>query len=81
MNVHPAIIMIVIVVGSEVAGIWGVILAVPATALLRDIFKYFHGEWSVASPGPDGKEATARVDTVPEAPSPADGPDDSPAAR
>ncbi len=80
-NVHPAIIMIVIVVGSEVAGIWGVILAVPATALLRDIFKYFHGEWSVASPGPDGKEATARVDTVPEAPSPADGPDDSPAAR
>ena len=39
-ELHPTIIMVVLVVGNEVAGLWGMILAVPLAAVLRDVFKY-----------------------------------------
>ncbi len=45
-GVNPAIIMVALMVGSEAAGLWGVFLAVPVTAVGRDIFNYFHAEWS-----------------------------------
>jgi predicted PurR-regulated permease PerM len=41
-ELHPTIIMVVLVVGNEVAGLWGMILAVPLAAVLRDVFKYFY---------------------------------------
>ena len=44
-GVNPAIIMVALMVGSEAAGLWGVLLAVPVTAVGRDIFNYFHAEW------------------------------------
>ena len=52
-GVNPAIIMVALMVGSEAAGLWGVLLAVPVTAVGRDIFNYFHAEWS-ESPQPEG---------------------------
>ncbi|NLG50787.1 MAG: AI-2E family transporter, partial [Chloroflexi bacterium] len=39
---HPALVMIVLVVGSEVAGLWGMLLALPLAAILRDVFRYLY---------------------------------------
>lgn len=39
---HPALIMIVIVVGSQVGGIWGILLAVPLSAMIRDVYRYLY---------------------------------------
>ncbi|MCS7219867.1 MAG: AI-2E family transporter [Anaerolineae bacterium] len=41
-QLHPALIMLVLVIGNELAGIWGMLLAVPLTAILRDVFKYVY---------------------------------------
>lgn len=45
-QMHPIIIMLVLVVGSEAAGLFGVIISVPLAAVSRDVFKYFYKEWS-----------------------------------
>ena len=45
-RLHPAIIMMVLVGASEVAGLWGVVVGVPLTAAVRDVFLYFHRQWS-----------------------------------
>jgi predicted PurR-regulated permease PerM len=39
---HPAIVMVVVVVGSEVAGLLGVLLAVPVSAVARDVYQYLY---------------------------------------
>jgi predicted PurR-regulated permease PerM len=39
-HLHPALIMVVLVVGNQLFGLWGMLLAVPATAVVRDLFKY-----------------------------------------
>jgi predicted PurR-regulated permease PerM len=39
---HPAVIMVIIVVGAEVAGIWGMLLGVPAAAIVRDVYQYLY---------------------------------------
>lgn len=39
---HPAIIMVVIVLGTSLLGILGAVMAVPLTAILRDIAHYFY---------------------------------------
>jgi predicted PurR-regulated permease PerM len=39
---HPAVVMILVVVGSEVAGLLGVLLAVPVAAVVRDVFQYLY---------------------------------------
>ena len=41
-KLHPALVMVVLVVGNEVAGFWGMLIAVPVTAVIRDIFKYLY---------------------------------------
>lgn len=41
-EVHPALIMVVLVIGNQVAGLPGMILAVPMTAIIRDVFKYLY---------------------------------------
>jgi predicted PurR-regulated permease PerM len=41
-KLHPAIVMVVLVVGNELAGFWGMLVAVPTTAVIRDIFKYLY---------------------------------------
>jgi predicted PurR-regulated permease PerM len=41
-KLHPALVMIVLVVGNEVAGFIGMLIAVPVTAMIRDIFKYLY---------------------------------------
>ena len=48
-DIHPALIMMILVIASEAAGLFGVILAVPVAAVARDVFKYFYHEWSAES--------------------------------
>ncbi len=39
---HPAWVMIIVVVGSQVAGLWGLLLGVPVAATMRDVFRYLY---------------------------------------
>jgi predicted PurR-regulated permease PerM len=41
-KLHPAIIILALVVGGEIAGLVGVIAAVPVTAIARDIYLYLY---------------------------------------
>ncbi|MCH7800285.1 MAG: AI-2E family transporter [Chloroflexi bacterium] len=45
-NIHPALILVILVIASETAGLWGVIIGVPLTAAARDVFKYFYNDWT-----------------------------------
>ncbi len=39
---HPAVVMVIVVIGSEVGGVWGVLLALPVSAIVRDVFRYLY---------------------------------------
>ena len=41
-QLHPALVMVVLVIGNEVGGFWGMLVAVPVTAVIRDLFKYLY---------------------------------------
>ena len=41
-KMHPALIMVALVVGSQVAGLVGLIVAVPVAAILRDVYLYLY---------------------------------------
>ena len=45
-DIHPAVIMVILVIGSEAAGLFGVILAVPLAAVARDVFKPIFPRWN-----------------------------------
>ncbi len=45
-NIHPAFILVVLVVGSETGGLWGMVVAVPLAGVAKDVFRYFYNEWS-----------------------------------
>jgi len=45
-NIHPAAIMVILVVASQVGGLWGVIAAVPIAAVTKQVYKYLYNEWS-----------------------------------
>lgn len=46
LKVHPIVIIMVIVIGSEVAGLWGVVLGPPLAAAVKGVFTYFSQMWS-----------------------------------
>jgi len=60
-KLHPALIMVVLVIGNEALGLWGMIMAVPLTAIVRDVFKYLYLRFSDEPVLPE--EALARVRT------------------
>jgi predicted PurR-regulated permease PerM len=39
---HPAVVMVIVVVGAEVAGVWGMLLGVPLAAMVRDVSRYLY---------------------------------------
>jgi predicted PurR-regulated permease PerM len=41
-KLHPAMVMVVLVIGNELAGFLGMLIAVPVTAMIRDVFKYLY---------------------------------------
>jgi predicted PurR-regulated permease PerM len=58
-RLHPALIMVVLIVGNEIAGIWGMLLVVPLTAVIRDVVRYLYLRF--ADVEVDADEALARV--------------------
>jgi len=65
-GVHPAILIVVLVIFGQLFGLLGVILAAPATAIARDLYLYIYRRLSGKSPS----EAIApllRVGEQPEA--------------
>jgi predicted PurR-regulated permease PerM len=44
MQIHPAIVMVLLVVGGYVGGFWGMILALPVAATIWEIFKYIRSQ-------------------------------------
>jgi predicted PurR-regulated permease PerM len=63
-RLHPAFVMVVLVVGNEAAGLWGMLLAVPVTALIRDVFKYFYLRLSDEEVSPAEAMSRVRTETV-----------------
>lgn len=45
-RLHPIFIMGGLVISSSIAGLWGILVVVPLVAASRDVFVYFHKEWS-----------------------------------
>jgi predicted PurR-regulated permease PerM len=39
---HPAVVMVIVIIGSEIGGLWGMLLAVPLAAMVRDIYQYLY---------------------------------------
>jgi predicted PurR-regulated permease PerM len=41
LNIHPILVMIALVIGSEIAGIWGILLSAPVAAVTKGLYTYF----------------------------------------
>lgn len=67
-HMHPIVIMGLLIVASETFGVIGVVAAVPAASVAREVFKYFYGVWSDNPPTVPLEEAVENGDTG-EAPS------------
>ena len=46
LNLHPAVIILTIVIASNYFGLWGVILGPPLVALFKEMFVWFVREWN-----------------------------------
>jgi len=42
LRIHPAIVIVLLVLGAYIAGFWGLLLAVPLTATAVGIYKYVY---------------------------------------
>jgi predicted PurR-regulated permease PerM len=58
-KLHPALAMIVLVIGSAAAGVVGVLLSIPITAMVRDIATYLY--LRLADDHPSPQEALTQV--------------------
>ena len=45
-RIHPVMVMAILVIAADIAGLWGMIAGVPLTAAARDVFVYFQKQWS-----------------------------------
>jgi predicted PurR-regulated permease PerM len=64
-RIHPAIIMVLVLLGAQVAGVWGVLLIVPLAAVARDIFSYLYLRTTERGNTPQEALETFRVSTRP----------------
>jgi hypothetical protein len=75
-DLHPAIVIISIIVAASLFGIWGAILAAPVVALGRDLYRYGFRRleggttdeariYATAGPPPDPRPPDAPPDTPP----------------
>ena len=64
-KLHPAIVMLVIIMGSEVAGLPGAIVAVPLTAVIRDVYIYLYQRLVLgATPHDAEAHVPSRIDNI-----------------
>lgn len=47
LRIHPAVVIVLLVLGAKFAGFWGLILAVPLTAVVVEIYKYVRQNMTV----------------------------------
>jgi predicted PurR-regulated permease PerM len=60
----PALVMLVLVVGGQLAGLWGMLIAVPVTAIIRDVFLYLYLRLLDDPLSPDEAMARLRSDEI-----------------
>jgi predicted PurR-regulated permease PerM len=46
LHLHPAVVLLIIAVASQIWGIWGVILGPPVASLIKDLSVYFSQQWN-----------------------------------
>ena len=46
LGLHPIVVLVVIVVGSQLMGLWGIILGPPLAAAAKEVIRYFYHEWN-----------------------------------
>jgi predicted PurR-regulated permease PerM len=49
-HLHPALIILIIIVGGQVAGLWGVLVGVPLAAVSRNVYLYAYRRWGEGAP-------------------------------
>lgn len=69
-RIHPALAILALVIGSEVAGIWGIILCLPLTAIVRDVARYLYLRLSDEPLSPEEALAQVHVKAPPSLPIP-----------
>ena len=75
-NLHPAVVIIALIIGGSLFGLWGAILAAPVVALGRDIYRYGFRRLEGGTPDEARVFATAGFNTGP-APSAPPGPSEA----
>ncbi len=65
-SLHPAVIILVLVLGGGIGGIWGVLLAVPVTAILKILAGHFWRTRILGQSWEDALEAMAESSQPPE---------------
>ena len=65
LNMHPIAVILVITIGSQYFGLWGVILGPPLVALAKDVIIYLVKQWNEA-PEREIEEPARLNDEVPE---------------
>jgi predicted PurR-regulated permease PerM len=61
-ELHPSVVIFVLIVGGAIAGLLGAILAIPITAAGRDVYRYLFRRLSDSQPIDPPPEATAEGD-------------------
>lgn len=61
-NLHPAVILVLLVIAGHVAGFWGLLVAVPVAAVLRDVFVYVYRRLSDEPDNPEVLLAEAEAE-------------------
>jgi len=51
LHIHPAVMIVLLVVGAYIAGFWGLVLAGPLTATAVEIYKYVRQQYQAENPG------------------------------
>ena len=49
LRIHPAVMIVLLVFGAYIAGIWGILIIGPLVATLVEIFKYVHRHYQAAN--------------------------------
>ena len=48
LRIHPAVMVVLLVVGAYIAGFWGLLLVAPLTATVVEIYKYVRRQYQVS---------------------------------
>lgn len=65
LNLHPVVVIIVIIVGGHFFGIWGIIFGPPLVSMGRDVVRYLTHEWD-RPPNDQGHEVEGETNEVDE---------------